>query len=383
MDSTRVTQECQHVVDSSGQLKYRIRTSVDPSNPGELPHFQIFVYSVGVEDDPTTDTFVRVATPHDLQSYPKDRNDALGIDVEGLFLMASMEVYYDDLSIAIQAKSAITSRINNLVNTWIAYKDAFYTDPESETFHPTVDPTLEQQLKDAYSTARNARITAEAALTVAESAVTEASSAIDAATEIVQIREAEVQFCTTTITSYWSSAQSQFNTFVTAAEAYKTASKIFLENDIGKDDSHGAFEDLVDAYNETINGDATQWSSFPTDPAKVKLYNAINDTFNVATGKVVPFLNSQWATFNAAYEQWIAAAPVLDQLGTTFQDFCRNAAAGYASALSAKSAAEDTYNDSVKEKEKAEAELAAAQTAEDTALAAAQDVCPDFDPLSA
>ena len=168
MEVTEVLQSCTAVT-VEDILRYRIGMAV--LTKGELPHEYIFVYTILTEDNPGNDEFTRVANVEDIQNMPQSRDAAVDAGTT-LYLSISSEYFYTDVNTAISAKDALTTRINELINTWILYQDGFIDTDGLTIRYPTADPGYEQALKDAYAEARAARVAAEADVVSADTAVT-------------------------------------------------------------------------------------------------------------------------------------------------------------------------------------------------------------------
>ena len=175
MEVTEILQSCTAVtIDEI--LRYRISMAV--LSKGELPHPNIFLYLIQNADNPGSDQFTRVANVEDIQNVKLSREAAIAAG-ETYYLAMASEYYYDNVNTAVSAKEALTTRINELINTWITYQDGFINTDGLTIHYPTTDPGYEQALKDAYKDARDARIAAEVAVTSADATVTSAQTALD------------------------------------------------------------------------------------------------------------------------------------------------------------------------------------------------------------
>lgn len=272
------------------KVEYRLETSV--MTAGELPHTHIFVYEINLDTEPSSDEFQRVASVADLTDLKIARDEAIdNEDTE--FLTNYNEIQYTDLDVAKQAKTMMASRINELIRTWISFRDDFEVDTDLAQYFPTSTSTEEEELKSAYADARDARIEKETEVSDKDAEVTAAKEACDRAAEIVQIYEDEKWFC-----------------------------------------------------EEILNGQFNEYTS------KIDVEGAAAQGYR--TGTLVP----------------------------SFNTFCANASASYVAWVNTKQACDQTVASLTTEKAELDAELEAAQAAEDAALAAVLAVCPDFDPTS-
>jgi len=218
MEYTHIEQDCYGVSLGSEEEAYHMETSV--TEAGELPHTQIFVYSLGKVSDPATDTFSRVGSPQDIQDLKLNRDDAIAAE-ETEYLTSFSSLVYPELTVAVQAKKALRTRINQLIRNWVAYRDNFEDRTGEVQVFPTVDPDLEDSLKEAYAAARDARIEAESAVEDAEEALEDAKTELDHVLTLLSVYDNELIFCgnlTTTFANY----VSQIDTEGSAATNYRT-----------------------------------------------------------------------------------------------------------------------------------------------------------------
>jgi hypothetical protein len=176
MPSTEISQYRSQMVLPSGEQIYRIITVV--VDKGDLPNLEIFVTEIADALDPTSDRFVRIATPFDLSNLTTSRVTAVANDYTH-FLSASAVNDFDSLEAGIKATTELKGRINNLVTTWLLYTGEFLTSPAAVYFFPSADETYIKLVKDAYVSARAARISAESALSAWTTAVIDAEESID------------------------------------------------------------------------------------------------------------------------------------------------------------------------------------------------------------
>ncbi|RLI88037.1 MAG: hypothetical protein DRP01_00355 [Archaeoglobales archaeon] len=350
MLTTTVDQECLQEMLADGTLKYTIITTV--VDKGELPYLQFFVYSVVDPADPKDDTFERVGNPYDLENVNNNRTAAI-IAGETTYLSSELRREYLTLDVAVQAKDAVKSRVNDGVKAWYTYVTEF--EGSSSDVYPTVDPSYEQALINAYTAAKVARVAAEGTVTDADTDVTVAEAEASAAAQIVAIYQSEKSFCDSARLVAWTNYYGAVGSF---------SSSIVTQNN-----RYSGFITSITAAYDAHSG--STYPVAPTDPDWSTVFTALNsyssDPANFQTGPLALFQSSE--NYGATLDAEFAA-------------FCAAAAANYTAALGQKQAKDQAVATSVTAKEEAEASLVVAQEAEDTALAAVVAVCPTFDPLS-
>lgn len=345
MTDTRVSQTREQISVGGTQV-YRIISVV--TDKGELPHASLFVLEIADKADPTDDTFLRVASPYDLTNLYTDRNVAIMNDAT-IFLSPDTYSDFEDLEVAIQAQQEISGRINTLVTLWQTYMDDFYTPTAATLIFPSTDEAYSQQLKDAYASAKEARIAAEEELeskteelTAAEEDYSDAADAVSSLKTLVELCDA---LRNATTPGYWEALKPQLNT-------YETGNNTFADN-------------MKAAY-QTWSGSSWDPSSAPDiSDSWYNMYHAILTWVNDVKGV--------WET---------DGQPQQSNTDTTLTTLCNEIAALYTTKLNTQSAASSTLSDAQEAKEKATVNLTAAQEAEDEALANVVSVCPDFDPSS-
>lgn len=341
MLQTKIYQDRTQILNPDGSRSFRIISDV--LEPGELPHIFLFVWEILSEADPTHDKFTRVGSPYDIQHLYTDRVAAVAAHAQ-YYLSAECRNFYTDLSVALQAKDALTTRINETINTWYSYKTQF--SGSGDVYYPTADPAYEQALKDAYAAAKAARISAEDAVVASTASLVNAQSAATAAQNIVDIYKAEVEFCTQANLIDWVGYHDAVDTFLSAV--------------------HVATTGLIARYKTAY----FDWSglNYPTNTGTMPQQSfcaAITDLINGDATMIAPPV--------ATYET---------DLQNQFDTFCANANSHYSSSIAQKTAKDKAVADAQIAKEKAEASLTNAQANEDAALANVRNVCPDFDPSS-
>jgi hypothetical protein len=338
MLDTRVQFDRTTIALPDGTNVYQIDAAV--IDKGDLPHANIFVYQILDELDTTRDTFVRLGNPYDLENIGTTRAVAIADDQE-FFLASTLQVRYTDLNTAVQAKDAVRSRIDNSVNAWRTYSVDF---SGSDTVnHPTAEATYEQQLKDDYETAKDARVAADVDLAAADLALTLAQDAAQDAVTLGDVYKRDLDFTSQSYVIYWANYFLAENTF---------------------------FTNMTDRFGE-----------FTDDFLQVTGYNYVSTGTVGGTPAEEAWLY-HLQTMEANLKARTLAAYNGTSLDAAFLAFHLSVGGYYTSQQGVIATANVTAANAVTAKKEAEASLASAQLAEDAALAAVLAVCPDFDPSS-
>jgi hypothetical protein len=327
---TTVTQEC-IPVDTEDGMRYQITTTI--VDPGELPDVFLFVQDITDVADPKQDVFVRVGSPYDLENVLVGRDSAIAAGV--LRYRTNMFVVrYTDLEVAVQAKQAISQRVDTAINTWYTYTTEFESPyPLPVIDHPITDEEYLQTLTNAYKAAVTAREAAEAAAVLAQAQVTIALADAAAAAAMIQIYQNETTFCQTARSSYWMGSPG----ILSGVSALSSASQAFYSS---------------------IN------ALYISDPIT---YAALLAPLNLMSGQMAA---------------WLATEPYMSMMDVVLATFCSGASTGYSIAVTNKVTKDIAVANAQTAKEQADASVATAQANEDAALAAVKAVCPTFDPSS-
>lgn len=328
---TKVEYNYTTVALEEGDFQYVITALV--SEAGELPTTSLFVYQITDSVDTTQDEFIRVATPYDLENISIGREVALDAG-NSYYLTSVLTRKYADLNMAVQAKDAVKSRVNDGVRAWYDFKETF-TGTLNE-WHPTEDETYEQQLQDAYYAARTARIAAEAELVTAEEELATAREAAEYQTTITETYKTQYALAVD-VKTFWTNYFAEIQTtssgqkFAGLTKTYQISVAAML--------SHVAVED-------------------EHRTALVAAYNGQEDNLNT-------FANKESIATN---------------LTTSLDSLYSSLLSSYNSSLQLTTVKNTAVSTAVIAKKEAEALVASAQVAEDAALAAALAICPDFVP---
>ena len=216
---TEITQKCYSITKDDDTIAFRVEINV--VDAGTLPRPEIFVMNTIIDDDPTKDEFAYIANIQQLQEMPTSRYEVIK-NGEDQYLTAAVSLQYDDLNTAVQGRQVLTTRLNDLVNEWNVYNDQFLVDSDVPRFYPTVDPGYEEQLKQDYADAVEAREDATTAALAAAADVDTSSTAVDAAQTYYDLVSKVERFCSNTInttaswyTTYRSFVQSEETTEAT------------------------------------------------------------------------------------------------------------------------------------------------------------------------
>lgn len=183
MAETVLEQNCQAVRAGNATI-FEIVSALVSVQTGELPHSEIFVHTIVEATDPKADTFVRIADLVDLTTVSRSRAIALQ---NGLtqYLSSRFRVTFTDVTTAIQARSLIQTKVNNLINQWIAYEQDFTTNPS--TTLPLVESSVMQAAADEYKKAKAAVAKATEALDAAQRAVADAKKDASHANDLLTL----------------------------------------------------------------------------------------------------------------------------------------------------------------------------------------------------
>lgn len=352
MDKAIIVQNNTQILTAPETYAYKIETTV--TYKGELPQTQIFVYTIVDAADPGADVFARVATVGDLDGTVElktSRDDAVAAG-DSEFLSSYFSIQYPDLTVAAQAKTAISTRINELINNWLIYRDQFMKNDGIDQFFPSTDPAFEQTLIDNYKTAKEARVAAEVEVATATAELSLAEKDVTNAKAVYDIYKLEVDFCQKSYVVDWNALNLSLTNLLGAETNFVTASKTCICN-------------LASAE----LGFPVTWSELP---AQLPSLPTIYTTWYTA----ITTFESMQNAYNTS------GAPARSAINTEFGTFSNTAASKLAWAYNNVTYMESAASDAVTTKKEAEAALAAAQKAEDAALAAVMEVCPTFDPAS-
>lgn len=181
MDYTELKIHSYSVTSGVDDVAYRVEVTVDIK--GELPHTQIFVYSIAAAEDASKDTFLRIATTTDLKSGFVDRETAVRAK-EKLYATSFLFRENADLDTIVALKTELVSRINTLIQTWVAYRDSFIVDDMETKILPSGSPTQQEQLVQNYKTAKSARIAKEKEVDVINASLSTTTEALTTARAI-------------------------------------------------------------------------------------------------------------------------------------------------------------------------------------------------------
>lgn len=318
---------------ADGSFQYGITAFV--AEAGELPHSSLFLYEITDVVDATQDAFIRVATPYDLENVLVGRDPARDVG-NSYYLSSTLTRNYTDLNLAVQAKEAVKSRVNDGVRSWYDFSSDFMGD--TDVYHPTADATYEVQLQDAYYAARTTRQDAETAFAASEASLVLARDAATANTAITAAYKVQLDYITRA-RAYW---DTYFGIIQTITSGLGFAGK-------------------TKTYQTTVAqliADAD-----PADP----LYSVWVAAYATQEANLETLSNNE-----------ISATQLTAELLTSYQSLTGL----YNTSLQQATVKNNAVSAAVILKKEAEALLASALLAEDAALALALAVCPTFVPTT-
>lgn len=248
MEYTHIEQNAYAINIDAETVEYRLETEV--MEAGELPSTAIFVYGIE-QNDPSADAFLRVANVNDLTELKIDRTEAEDAgDTE--YRRSANQIQYQSLDVAKQAKEMIRSRINDLINTWVTFRDDFQEDNDTIQYFPTVDPDYETKLKEDYAAARATRVSLESQVATQEVTVATAQTSAEQAQLMVDTFTEAYDFCVKTlVTNFPYYVSLVFED--TAATTYRT----------------NTLEPEMNTYTVAVQADLTQWKNTKTSRDQV------------------------------------------------------------------------------------------------------------------
>lgn len=313
----------------SGTLKYAITTTC--TIRGTLQDTNIFLLDINDTEDPKDDTFSRIVTVADINTYLIDRDDAIAAGATQ-WRSASTTLTYTDIETANAAWKEMNSRINTLVNTYDAYLTEYNTfDSGALILFPTTDESAKDTLIAAFETANTALTTAE----TARDAGIEDCEALESDLDVIEERLQEAQ----------------------ADLALYTAVQVALNTIYTIDVS--AYATLL-ANNTSVRSNNSTSSASTTEQATIEALLVSNDA-----------LLSQYNTQNAA-ESSLLTTEVGQAVGIL------NARVN--TLIQAKNSKFNELNKCRTEEAKLQAAVNSARTTRESALASVVAVCPDYVP---
>jgi hypothetical protein len=189
---TIMNYSCTSETNTDGSPLYKIDATV--SDKGSLPYQAVFVYNIVKSDRISSDTFARVATPHDMQVLSPDRYAAVR-NRQTQYLSNGVTLTYPAIDLAAQAKVKLTERINALALGWVQYTEAFAETDGSYAF-PNTAQSVNDELKLAYQLAVKERGTAALDLTAAIAEVSTTQVSLNHAQDMVDAWYYSVAFLT-------------------------------------------------------------------------------------------------------------------------------------------------------------------------------------------
>ena len=161
-------------------------------NSGPLPDSGIFLYQIGSQADPTTDTFARVATLSDYSQviasgYGINRWQAIAAG-QTYYRASAMAITFTDINTATAGQTSLTDNINDLVNAYEAYSTSFMTAPGGQTiYYPTSDPSILSGLITTWQSNHNATLNAQTLAQTAAATLAQSNLNLTSATNLLAV----------------------------------------------------------------------------------------------------------------------------------------------------------------------------------------------------
>jgi hypothetical protein len=338
------------------------------TNAGTLPDNGFFLYQIGANADPTTDTFTRVATLSDYGAitsggYGLSRWNAIAAG-QTYYRTPQMTITFNDVNTATAGQTSLNNNIDALVNAYEAFSTSFQTLTPSTVYYPTSDPSILSGLITTWQTAQNSVVTAQTSATTAAATLAQSQSNLTNAQNLLSV----VTNINTNVVAPLSAAatalldnQEELETQITAALADlgtpPAGFPVTVSTRVGTD----LFSQLATFMYSVIQ----DLPNFPTSPAQTDLSNALQ-IFQPAGGST---------TIVNLYKVLDAAFPA-----TPFIPATTAVTTAIQAAQSAVQSTTNSFNSAAANAAITAQNLIAAQNMANSALAAVVAVCPDFDP---
>jgi hypothetical protein len=333
---TTLTQDCRGYADEAGTIRYRIENSITYVLPGDLPFPEIFLFQVGSAGDPKSDTFLRIAVLTDLTGAARGRDPALSQE-RPTYLAATFAIEYADLATAVQARSIIQARVDDLVDNWRTYQEEFLAGPTVAL--PLATSSVVAAAKEALRTALSVRDSRSSDLTKVSATLTVATAtASSAATTLARA---------TTLSNAFSDLYNRTLTLYTGDQNYRAEAEALLS--------------ACQAFSAVVHAASGQ------------------DTAGL-TGALAAFDAAITAMQNAGASDTRTVRPFLQDLESRVANEYAARAGELSAARTAKETADASAAAATTKVSLAEAALADAQAATDAALVTVKNYCPNFDP---
>lgn len=339
-------------------------------NAGTLPDNGFFLYQIGSNADPTTDTFARVCTlsdygqPVTAAGYSLSRWNAIAAG-QTYYRTPSMTIQFSDINTATAGQTSLNNNIDALVNAYEAFTTSFSTGltPE-DTYYPTSDPSILSGLITTWQTAQNNVATAQTSATTAASTLAQSQSNLTNAQNLLSVVTtintnvvAPLAVAANTLLDNQDALETQITTALADLGTPPAGFPVTVAPRVGTD----LFSQLATFLYSVIQ----DLPSFPTSPAQTDLSNALQ-IFQPAGGST---------TIVNLYKVLVAAFPNTPVIPST-----STVTSAIQAAQSAVQATTNSFNSAAANAAITAQNLLAAQNTANAALAAIVAVCPDFDP---
>lgn len=312
-----------------GTNEYKITASCIEA--GTLADKSIFVLTIVNVDDPKDDTLARVSQAADFDEIKADRDAAIAAG-EPRFRSPEVILTYTDLETANAAQKELKSRITTLVNNYDDYLDEFSTGAVGEVVtYPTVDESVKNQLIADYEATAKPITDAEDERDDKQ----DECNLLQTKLEIAQERLTEAESDLNTVTDILSTLTSSTSTLVT------------LQSDLDSDKSS------IRTFNSTSGASSSEKADIEAELTSMDS------------------LLNQFKTENTALDSLESGAL------TTLQSVLQARVASLTSIVNSRQLELNKCNREVSE---LQAKVDRARAAQDEALAAVREVCPDYTP---
>ena len=337
--------------------KFKVVATI--TDQGDLPSIVLFVREIVDPFDSKEDRFLRVTTIADLSELTIDRATAVANSAEA-YRTAVITLYYTDVETANNAQKVLKERIDELVADYEIFLTQFETVSELTT-HPQLGEDTFNAAVTAFTTARtatdNAEVTRDAAEATYNTAVTTASeTAAECTAAFTRLTN-----CNNT-KQYYDTMLAAFSLLKTTSDTYSGVVAV------------GAF---------TTNSQTFQAAARVYRDATPLKGGSNESNYDAAEGiylsNITAFTNQ-----TSTYKQDLVTAAAALAAATTNQAAvaatCSALQAEYDSCIVAKNDADTAVADARTAFSDAQAAVISAQQQENAALAAVQNLKPDFDP---
>jgi hypothetical protein len=367
MSSSAQVSQVRTALPTAGGTIFQITATVN--DPGTLPDNGFFLYQIGTDADPTTDTFARVST---LADYAQVNSSGYGLNrwtaiTNGIsfYRTPDMAITFNDINTATAGQTSLNDNINALVNAYEAFSTSFATGNTPDAiYYPTSDPSILSGLITTWQTNHNATLVAQTAAQTAASTLAQAQIGLTSAQTLMGV----VTNINSAVVQPQQQALIDYTTLADALEAIINNAQGFLGTPQGGFPGSLSPQLGTTLFNQLdtllyfINRDLP---AFPSSLAQTELSNNFGIFYPSGGASTIMSLL-------AALTVAIPGTPSIPSVTVV-----TNALQSAAGALQT---ATNTFNSSAANAATTAQNLIAAQATENQSLANIVQVCPDFDP---